>query len=146
MDNTVKDNPEKQNAKLLNIKPFPKLVCQSCLKVEPEELYFTDAQVISEKTKISSAVQMYNPNKVNKYGFSNIVRAGEPGIIYGFFMYGVKSSPGSKDFRAQGLVLLPCARAIKVSKSPAILRQLIFCCATFPQTKRDGCGSSNFLS
>lgn len=89
---------------------------------------------------------MYNPNKVNKYGFSNIVRAGEPGIIYGFFMYGVKSSPGSKEFRAQGLVLLPCARAIKVSKSPAILRQLIFCCVTFPQTKRDGCGSSNFLS
>ena len=77
MDNTVKDNPEKQNAKLLNIKPFPKLVCQSCLKVEPEELYFTDAQVISEKTKISNAVQMYNPNKVNKYGFSNIARAGE---------------------------------------------------------------------
>ena len=35
------------------------------------------------------------PEKIHKWDFKNVVRAGQSGIVYNFFMYGGKHSNGS---------------------------------------------------
>lgn len=47
MDNTTKDNPEKTKCKIIKDQAISQISLPELLKVEPEELYFTDAQVIS---------------------------------------------------------------------------------------------------
>ena len=44
----------------------------------------------------SGGIKQYNPKKVHKWGFKNMVRAGQSGFIYGFFMYVWKHSVGAE--------------------------------------------------
>ena len=53
-------------------------------------------QVMPAKTKRNSGVKQYNPKKIHKLSFKNMVRAGQSGMIYDFFMYGGKHSAGAK--------------------------------------------------
>ena len=58
------------------------LVRNNCIKTEPEQHHSIDEQIIPAKTKRSGGVKQYNPKKIHKWGFKNMVRAGRSGIIY----------------------------------------------------------------
>ena len=89
-DNNDKNNPENAGDKLFKVRPLLDLVRNNCIKIEPEQHHSIDEQIIPAKTKRSGGVKQYNPKKIHKWGFKNMVRAGRSGIIYDFFMYGGK--------------------------------------------------------
>ena len=46
-----------------------------------------------------------NPKKTHKWGFKNLVRAGQLGMIYDFFIYGGKNNNGGNPLTAKDIVL-----------------------------------------
>ena len=104
-DNTKKTNPENVNDKLFKVRPLFDLVRNNCIKVEPEQCHSIDEQIIPAKTKRSGGVKQYNPKKIRKWGFRNMVRAGQSGMIYEFFIYGGKHSAGAERCDAEESVL-----------------------------------------
>ena len=76
--------------------PLLDLVRNNYIKVEAEQCHSIDEQIIPAKTKRSGGVKQYNPKKIHKWGFKNMVRAGQSGMIYDIFMYGGKYSAGAE--------------------------------------------------
>ena len=83
-DSNDKSNPESPGDKLFKVRLLLDLVRNNCIKTEPEQHHSTDELIIPAKTKRSGGVKQYNPKKIYKWGFKNIVRAGRSGIIYDF--------------------------------------------------------------
>ena len=83
------DYDELTDDKLFKIRPLIEAVRDECVKVEPEEYQSVDEQIIPSKTKFSK-VRQYNPKKPKKWGFKNLVRAGNSGIMYDFYLYAGK--------------------------------------------------------
>ena len=104
-DNTKKANPENVNGKLFKVCPLLDLVRNNCIKVEPEWCHSIDEQIIPAKTKRSSGVKQYNPKKIHKWGFKNMVRVGQSRMICEFFMYDRKHSAGAERCGAEESVL-----------------------------------------
>ena len=75
------------------------------LKIEPENIYSIDEQMIPTKNKRSRGVRQYDPKKPHKWGFKNLVRAGQLGMICDFFIYGGKSDNGGNPLTAKDIVL-----------------------------------------
>ena len=90
-DNDSRNNPENSNDKLFKVRPLLDLVRNNCIKTEPEKSHSIDEQITPTKTKFSGGVKQYSPKKVRKWGFKNMVRVGQSGIVYDFFVYGRKS-------------------------------------------------------
>ena len=105
VDNTEKDKPENKGDKCFKVKPLLEAVRTNCNKIEPEVNHSIDEQIIPAKTKKSGGVRQYNPKKPHKWGFKNLVRAGQSGIIYDFFLYGGKNSTGGNSCSADAIVL-----------------------------------------
>lgn len=105
VNNADKENPENKDDKCFKVRPLLEAVRANCLKVEPEVNNSIDEQIIPAKTKKSGGVRQYNPKKPHKWGFKNLVRAGESGIIYDFFLYGGKHSTGGNSCSAETIVL-----------------------------------------
>ena len=72
--------------KLAQIRPSISMVQEKFVKKEPEEYNLVDKQIIPLKKKYSS-LRQYNPKKLKKRGFKNLVPAGMPGFMYDFFVY-----------------------------------------------------------
>ena len=85
-----KINQKNKGDKCFSVKPLLEAVRANCNKTEPEVNHSINEQIIAAKTKISRGVRQYNPKKPHKWGFKNLVRAGQSGIIYDFFLYGGK--------------------------------------------------------
>ena len=49
-------------------------------------------------------IQQHNPKK-HKWCFKNLVRAGEFGVMYDFFLHGPKNSTGGKSCSAEPIAL-----------------------------------------
>lgn len=54
--------------------------------------------MVPAKTK-PSGIRQYMPKKIHKWGFKNLVRAGNSGIIYDFFIYAGAKSAGRENFQ-----------------------------------------------
>ena len=80
-DNNDRNNPENAGDKLFKVRPLLDLVRNNCIKIEPEQHHSIDEQIIPAKTKRSGGVKQYNPKKIHKYVFKNMVRAGRSGIM-----------------------------------------------------------------
>ena len=65
-DNNKKNDPENINDKLFKVRPLLDMVRDNCLKIEPEQCYSIDEQIIPAKTKRSGGVKQYNPQKIHK--------------------------------------------------------------------------------
>lgn len=104
-DNNKKNDPENINDKLFKVRPLLDMVRDNCLKIEPEQCHSIDEQIIPAKTKRSGGVKQYNPQKIHKWGFKNMVRAGKSGIMYDFFLYAGKHSAGAENCGAEKSVL-----------------------------------------
>ena len=76
----------------------------NCNKIEPEANHSLDEQVIPAKSKTSGGSCYNNLKKPHKGGFKNLVRAGQYGIIYEFYLYGGKTSTGVNSYAV--LILL----------------------------------------
>ena len=50
-------------------------------------------------------MRQYDPKKPHKWGFKNLVRAGQLGMICDFFIYGGKSDNGGNPLTAKDIVL-----------------------------------------
>ena len=72
-------------------------------QIEPEHIHFVDEQIVPAETKRSGGVRQYNPKKPHKQGFKNLVRAGQLGITYNFFIYGDKNDNGGNALNAKML-------------------------------------------
>ena len=107
VDNVEKEKEENKDDKLFKIKPALDAVRTNCLKIEPERIYSIDEQMIPAKTKRSGGVRQYNPKskKTHRWGFKNLVRAGQLGMIYNFFIYGGKNDNGGNPLTAKDIVL-----------------------------------------
>ena len=103
--NNKKNDPENINDKLFKFRPLLDMVRDNCLKIEPEQCHSIDEQIIPAKTKRSGGVKQYNTQKIHKWGFKNMVRAGKSGIINNFFLYAEKHSAGAENFSAEKSVL-----------------------------------------
>lgn len=104
-DNNEKDKEENKQDKLFKVRPLLDMVRKNCIKIEPEQYHSIDEQIIPAKTKRSGGVKQYNPKKIHKWGFKNMVRAGRSSIVYDFFMYGGKHSAGAEKCGAEESVL-----------------------------------------
>ena len=104
-NNDSRNNPENSNDKLFKVIPLLDLVRNNCIKIEPEKGDSIDEQIIPAKTKRSGGVKQCNPKKIHKWGFKNMVRAGQCGIVYDFFMYGGKHSAKAERFGAEESIL-----------------------------------------
>ena len=105
VDNTEKEKPVNKEVKCFRVKPWLEAVRASCQKVEQEVNNSTDEEIILAKTNKSGGVQQYNPKKPHKWGFKNLVRAGESGVIYDFFLCGGKNSTGGNSCSTESIVL-----------------------------------------
>ena len=92
VDNAEKDKPENED-RYFKVKSLLEAVRANCRKVEQEINNSIDKQIIPAKTKKSGSFRQYNPKKRHKWGSKNLVRAGEPGIIYPV-LYMISSSVG----------------------------------------------------
>ena len=104
-DNNKKNDPENINDKLFKVRPLLDMVRDNCLKIEPEQCHSIDEQIIPVKTKRSGGVIQYNPKKIHKWDFENMVRAGKSGIMYDFFLHAGKHSAGAENCGAEKSVL-----------------------------------------
>ena len=76
----------KGNGKLFKFSPVIGVVRNQCLKVECKTYHAVDQQIIPSKTKYTK-IRQYNPKKLCKWGFKNIVQAGKSGFMYDFYLY-----------------------------------------------------------
>ena len=104
-DNDSWNNPEDSNDKLFKVRPLLGLVRNNCIKIEPEKSHSTDEQTITAKTKHSGGVKQYNPKKIHKWNFKNMVRASQSGIVYDFCMHDGKHSARAEQWRVEESVL-----------------------------------------
>ena len=105
VDNAEKDKPKNKEDKCFKMKQLPEAVRANCQKVDQEVKNSTDEQIIQAKTKKSGGVQQYKSKKLHKWGFKNLVRAGESSITYDFLLYGGKHSIGRSACSAESIVL-----------------------------------------
>ena len=104
MENTTKENLEK-NDKLFKIRPILEGIrANNCIKIEPEEVQSMDKQIIPARTK-SSGIRQYNPKKPNKWGFKMFVRAGQPSFIYEFSLYSGINGANKANCSCENVVL-----------------------------------------
>ena len=82
------DNNDQEGSddKLFKLRPIITAIRNECIKVEPEEFQSVDEQIIPCKTK-RSKLRQYNPKKPKKWGFKNMVCAGNSGMMYDFYIY-----------------------------------------------------------
>ena len=113
VDNAENDKPENKEDKYFKVKPLLEATRANCQKVEEEVNISTDEQIISAKTKKSGGVRQCNPKKPRKWGFKNLVKAGESGIIYDFFFYGGKNNTDGNSYSAESIVLKLSERILK---------------------------------
>ena len=99
-DNDSQNNPDNSYDKLFQVSPLPDLVRNNCIKIEPGKSHSIDEQIIPAKTKCSGGIKQYNLRKIHKWGFKNMVRAGQSGIVY-HFMYGRKHIAGAEPCGAE---------------------------------------------
>ena len=83
-DNTENYNEQNLNDKLFKVLPLLELVKKNRIKIDPKQCHSLDYQIIPAKTKSSDGVKQ----QIQKWGFKNMVRVGQPGFINDFFMYG----------------------------------------------------------
>ena len=74
-------------------------------KVEPERINSIDEQIIPAKTKRSGGAHQYNPKKLHKWDFKNLVRADQSGKIDNLFIYGGKNDNDGNPLTAKDFVL-----------------------------------------
>ena len=86
-DNDSQNNPENSKDKLFKVTPLLELVRNNYIKVKPEKSDSIDEQIIPAKTTRDGGVEQCNPKKIHKWGFKNMVRAGQSGIVYDFFVW-----------------------------------------------------------
>ena len=85
-DNLKRDDSENKSNKLYKTEPVLEHIRKNYLDIENEQKHSIDKQVIPAKTS-HSGIRQYNPKQPVKWGFKNLVRSGESGIIYDFFLY-----------------------------------------------------------
>ena len=112
-DNTKKTNPENINDKLFKVHPLLDLVRNNCIKVEPEQCHSIDEQIIPAKTKRSGGVKQYYLKKFHKWGFKNMIKARQSGMINDFFIYGKKHSAGTERCGAEESALRLVEKLLK---------------------------------
>ena len=88
--------------KLFKIKPVLESVREQCIKIQPEQSHSVDEQIIPAKTRFSK-IRQYNPNKPEKWGSKNLVRAGTTGFMYDFYIYGGKEAETDDTAKYQNL-------------------------------------------
>ena len=92
--------------KLFKVSPLLDLIRNNCIKIEPGKSHAIDEQILPTKTKRGGGVKQCNPKKkLHKWGFKNMVRAGQSGIVYDLNIYGGKHSAGAERCRAEESVL-----------------------------------------
>ena len=101
VDNAEKEKEENKDDRLFKVKPLLDALRANCLKIEPERIHSIDEQIIPAKTKRSGGVRQYNPKNPHKWGFKNLMRAGQSGMIYDFFIYGGKNDNGGNPLTAK---------------------------------------------
>ena len=104
-DNTKKTNPENVKDKLFKLRRLLDVVRNNCMKVGPEQCHSIDELIIPAKTKRSGGVKQYNTKRTCNWGFINMVRVGQSGMIYDLFMYRGKHSAGAEQCGAVESVL-----------------------------------------
>ena len=104
-DNDSQNNPENSKDKLFKVTPLLDLVRNNCIKVKPQKSDSIDEQIIPAKAKRNGGVKQCNPKKIHKWGFKNMVRAAQSGILYDFFIYGRKHSGRAEQCGAEVSVL-----------------------------------------
>ena len=108
VDDSAEIEKEENKDRLFKVKPLLDAVRTSCLKIEPERIYSIDEQMTPAKIKQSGGLRQHNPKKkttTHKWGFKKLVRAGQLGMVYGFFIYGGKNDNGGNPFTAEDIVL-----------------------------------------
>ena len=104
VDNSEKVKPENKSDKFFKVRTLFEAVRANCKKIEPEANHSLDEQIIPAKTKTNGGICQNNLKKSHKDGFKNLVRAGQYGIIYKFYLYGGKNSTGGNSYAV--LILL----------------------------------------
>lgn len=82
------DSANSDDDRYYKIRPFIEKIRRNCLATEEETKYSIDEMTIPYKGTKAGNRRQYNPMKPNKWGFKNVVRAGESGIVYDFLLYG----------------------------------------------------------
>ncbi|KAJ0172670.1 hypothetical protein K1T71_011809 [Dendrolimus kikuchii] len=80
------DNTETDTDLYFKIRQFVEQIRQNCLKIEEENRFSIDEMVIPYKGTKAGKKRQYNPRKLRKWGFKNLVRAGASGVIYDFLL------------------------------------------------------------
>ena len=75
-----------ESGKLFKIVPVIEAIRRQCIIIEPKCFHATDEQVIPSRTKFIK-IRQYNPKKLCKWSFKNMVRAGSSWFMYGFYLY-----------------------------------------------------------
>ena len=102
-------------------------------------------------------MRQYNPKKPHKWGFKNLMRAGQSGMIYDFFIYGGKNDNGRNPLTAKDIVLkfskdIPKNEGFQLYfdnwfSTMELMHALksfgIFSTATFRANRLNGCPLSN---
>ena len=94
-DNSRLNDSVNKHNKIYKIAPVLNHVRQNCLAIEPETGHSIDKQIIPAITRYSG-IRQYNPKKLVKWDFNNLVRSGISGIIYDFFLYTGAAEIGSE--------------------------------------------------
>ena len=75
-----------ESGKLFKIVPVIEVIRRQCIIIEPKCFHATDEQIIPSRTKFIK-IRQYNPKKLCKWSFKNMVRAGSSWFMYGFYLY-----------------------------------------------------------
>ena len=88
--------------KLYKVRPVVDSVLKKCREIPPEEVDWTDEQIIP--TKGCSSINQYFSNKPNKWGVKVWARCGISGVVYDFEVYTGKNST-KKDNEIEGILM-----------------------------------------
>ena len=94
--NTIKDKLENKNDNFFKIRPAIEAVRENSMAMETEPVHSIDEQIIPAETK-QSGIHHYKSKKPKKWGFKMLVRAGQSGMMYDFFLYAGKDSANKTD-------------------------------------------------
>ena len=115
----------------------------NCIKTEPEQYPSIDEQIIPAKTKRSGGAKQCNPQKIHKWGFRSMVRAGQTGFIYDLCVWR-EIQRGYRKVRCRRVIYVVSKENSKESKSPSIFREFVFDLTTTHQIAQNGhFGNSN---
>ena len=87
-DNAEKGKEEKKDATLFKVKSLLDAVKAKCNKIEPEPFHSMKEQIIPAKKNGVGLFTNIIQKKSFKWGFNNLIRAGESSVISDFFIYG----------------------------------------------------------